>query len=259
MKILNFISPGAILVGYRGSVAHGMYIKNSNQDSVDDVDYFSVVIPNLTNYFGLTSFGSRGTRELFYEEIDLVEYELIKFIKLLIKNNPNVISWLWLEASMYVKIDLVGSFLLNARERFLCKEVYKAFCGYASAQLVKMERKSDRGFRGKKRQELFEKYGYDTKNAAHCIRLLRMGIEILDKKQVFVDRTSIDAEELLEIKTGKWSVEQVKKEAEKLFDMSKKAFNKSTLRETVDLRFAEQLCVDLLKKSFRFYEPFTNF
>jgi len=61
---------------------------------------------------------------------------------------------------------------------------------------------------GTKRKMLVEKYGYDCKNAAHLIRLLRMGVEFLKDGRLYVMRE--DAKQLIEIKRGEWTLEQVK-------------------------------------------------
>lgn len=50
---------------------------------------------------------------------------------------------------------------------------------------------------GQKRRELVRRVGYDAKNAAHLIRLLRMGIEFLTEGTLHVERA--DATELLDI------------------------------------------------------------
>jgi predicted nucleotidyltransferase len=68
--------------------------------------------------------------------------------------------------------------------------------------------------RNEKRSELEEKYGYDTKHAAHCVRLLRMGAETLETGQVNVFRS--DAEELLSIRNGSWSYEKIVEYAEQM-------------------------------------------
>jgi DNA relaxase NicK len=44
------------------------------------------------------------------------------------------------------------------------------------------------GYMGKKRRELVVRVGYDAKNAAHLIRLLRMGIEFLTEGTLYVER-----------------------------------------------------------------------
>ena len=57
------------------------------------------------------------------------------------------------------------------------------------------------------RHELEVKSGYDTKHASHLVRLMRMGLEILIEGKVYVKRP--DREEILSIKNGGWSYEQV--------------------------------------------------
>lgn len=37
---------------------------------------------------------------------------------------------------------------------------------------------------GEKRKQLVAKHGYDTKNASHLIRLLRMGMEFLTVEEI---------------------------------------------------------------------------
>ncbi len=59
------------------------------------------------------------------------------------------------------------------------------------------------------RRALEEKSGYDTKHASHLVRLMRMGYEILSEGKVLVNRVGIDADELLSIKNGGWTFDQV--------------------------------------------------
>lgn len=58
------------------------------------------------------------------------------------------------------------------------------------------------------------KFGYDTKHANHLIRLMRMCVEILETGKVFVKRP--DREELLAIRHGALSYEELIEQAEKL-------------------------------------------
>lgn len=68
--------------------------------------------------------------------------------------------------------------------------------------------------RNEKRSELEEHFGFDTKHASHCIRLMKMGVEALETGQIIVKRP--DAQELLDIRNGKWTYEQVIESAEYL-------------------------------------------
>ena len=67
--------------------------------------------------------------------------------------------------------------------------------------------------------------GYDAKNAAHLIQLLRMGIEFLTEGTLHVERA--DGPELLDTKRGAWSLEKVKAESERLFQLAQEAYVRS--------------------------------
>lgn len=66
--------------------------------------------------------------------------------------------------------------------------------------------------RNEKRAELERRHGYDTKHAMHLVRLMRMAIEILRDGKVIVKRP--DAEELLSVRDGRWSYEELMRWAE---------------------------------------------
>jgi hypothetical protein len=102
------------------------------------------------------------------------------------------------------------------------------------------------GYMGQKRRELVRRVGYDAKNAAHLIRLLRMGIEFLTEGTMHVERA--DAPELFDIKRGTWSLEKVKAEAERLFQLSQEAYVRSTLPAEPDTARAELLCVEMISE-----------
>jgi hypothetical protein len=102
------------------------------------------------------------------------------------------------------------------------------------------------GYMGKKRRELVRRVGYDAKNAAHLIRLLRMGIEFLTEGALRVERA--DAPELLDIKRGAWPLEKVKTEAERLFQLSREAYVRSPLPPEPDRVRAERLCVQMISE-----------
>jgi len=235
----------AILTGYRGSIAHNMYVPNTDPNSVDDKDVMSVCVPSIDFYFGLKSYGSRGTREIFRNEWDIVSYEAKKFISLLEKGNPNVLAMLWLQPNHYLKLTAAGQLILSHRYLFVGRHVYRSFTGYAYSQLKRMEHGNKQGFMGEKRKRLVDKFGYDTKNASHLIRLLRMGIEFLKDGELYVHRE--DASQLLEIKLGKWSLEKVKSEADRLFKMAEECFINSDLPKKPDSQLINNLCVDVIR------------
>ncbi|MGH3087237.1 MAG: DNA polymerase beta superfamily protein [Rubrobacteraceae bacterium] len=105
--------------------------------------------------------------------------------------------------------------------------------------------KGQHGFMGAKRKALVEKHGHDVKNSAHLIRLLRMSIEFLETGELQVHRP--DADELIAIKRGEWSLERTRREAERLFVKAEEAYENSQLPEKPDRQRAEEICVRVLR------------
>ena len=62
---------------------------------------------------------------------------------------------------------------------------------------------------------------------------------------MFVERE--DAPQLISIKKGEWTLEQTKKEAEKLFDLAHQAYISSKLPSKPDYKRAEQLLMNILE------------
>lgn len=301
-QVYELLPDGLILLGYRGSIAHNMYVPQSNPKGVDDKDIMGVYVAPIENYIG---FGRKDVKEKFINEWDAVSYEVRKFISLLLKCNPNVLSMLWVPEQYLIYQHELGQYLRESKSIFVTQAAYHSFNGYAYDQFKRMTyfnqdaqremaeleqiisdkgidlnelnpKQSQRnilledgrrlgevidrykglknkyysgGYMGEKRKELVKQVGYDTKNAAHLIRLLRMGIEFLLEGELHVERA--DAEELLSIKQGEWSFEKVKEEAERLFKLAEEAYVRSTLPPKPDEKQAERLCMEIISQYHR--------
>ena len=243
------LSRWAILGGYRGSIAHGMYIAPKDPLSIDDKDAMYFCVPPIRYYTGLKQFGSHGTLEIKRAEWDIVIYEARKAISLLAQGNPNVLCMLWLSDKHRLCISAAGSLLLSRRDLFVGKHVYHSFVGYAKGQLHRMTHGAHEGYMGEKRKALVAQFGYDTKNAAHLVRLLRMGIEFLTDGVLRIERE--DASELLDIKRGHWTLEQVKAESDRLFALAQEAFVRSPLPAEPDREAIDLLCQQVVAWAWR--------
>ena len=184
-EVKELLPEGLILLGFRGSLAHGTYVPQDNPDSIDDKDIMGVFVNPITHYFGLSE---KEHHEKFIKEWDAVSYEVRKFFRLLLKSNPNVIGLLWLDERDYLLKTPSGQKLIDNRDLFVSKQIYHSFNGYAWGQFKRMTHFKFEGYMGEKRKGLVEKFGYDTKNAAHLIRLLDMGIEFLNEGVLYVKR-----------------------------------------------------------------------
>jgi len=98
------------------------------------------------------------------------------------------------------------------------------------------------------RAELEEKFGYDTKHAYHLVRLIRMCREILTTGKVIVKRP--DREELLSIRNGAWSYDQLIEFAEREDVALNELYNTTdVLPKHPDKEKLDQLCIQLVDRS----------
>lgn len=98
--------------------------------------------------------------------------------------------------------------------------------------------------RNKTRSKLEEQYGYDTKHASHVVRLLRMGAEALQTGELLVKRP--DAEELLAIRNGAWTYDELVDYAEKTDKWVKEVLYVQTkLPESPNYKLAAKIIMDV--------------
>lgn len=104
--------------------------------------------------------------------------------------------------------------------------------------------------RNVKRSEMEIKHGYDTKHAMHLVRLLRMGEETLRGQGVIVKRP--DAEELLSIRNGAWTYDELIKYAESKDKYIREVLHKKTdLRKKPDIKLATKVLMDCQEMMWR--------
>lgn len=102
--------------------------------------------------------------------------------------------------------------------------------------------------RNPQRAELEAKWGMDTKHAMHLVRLMRMCREILETGKVIVKRP--DREELLEIRDGKWTYEELVDWAKKEDKAMEAVEAASPLPRVPDHKKLSDLCCYIVGKSF---------
>jgi hypothetical protein len=97
--------------------------------------------------------------------------------------------------------------------------------------------------RNEKRAKLEEICGYDSKNAVHLVRLMKMCKEILTEGKVIIKRP--DAEELIDIRNGKISYEELIKWAEEKDKELDILYEKSDLRHSADIEEIDKLLIEI--------------
>ncbi len=139
---------------------------------------------------------------------------------------------LWKGAARAIGYDENFIHLLDMEKRYAARK--RDFDNY---QTWKKNRNSARA-------ELEARSGYDTKHGMHLVRLMRMCREILETGKVLVRRD--DAEELLEIRAGAWSYENLREWAEKEDAALEEVAKASHLPKTPDFEAIDRVCVELV-------------
>ena len=90
-------------------------------------------------------------------------------------------------------------------------------------------------------------HGYDTKHAMHLVRLVRMCREILETGKVIVKRP--DADELLAIRHGAWSYEQLREWATTEDAKLEECAKTSMLPKAPDVEAIDRECVSIISEA----------
>jgi hypothetical protein len=99
--------------------------------------------------------------------------------------------------------------------------------------------------RNPKRAILEKKYGYDSKFVMQAIRLMRCGEEALKTGHIKVKRD--DREELLAIRNGAWTYDQVIEYSEKMEVKLKELYITSPLRKTPDINKIQEVYINIIE------------
>jgi uncharacterized protein len=191
-----------------GSKAFGLSSENS------DDDLRGIYLPPARLHWSLRHMPEQ--LESNDSEKDEVYWELEKFLRLALKANPTVLETLWTPIVLYT--NEITEELLTIRNVFLSKHVYKTYSGYVLSQFRRMS-------------NAYQKKGtYKPKHAMHLIRLLYSGIEALETGEIRIDMNEY-REELLSIRAGNLSLDDVKQRALKLDERFQQAFERTQLPE----------------------------
>ncbi len=170
--------------------------------------------------------------------VDLVVHTVGKVCRLALKANPNMLEILFCRDDDVLSMSQMGWELRQMRDKFLSQKAYRAYSGYALGQLkIMANHNTDHGAR----RDSIERWGYDTKNAMHLIRLLLTARTLLAEGRLEVYRSERDF--LLAIRRGKYSRHEIQKMADDLDQECRSLSLRSPLPSTPDVAGVEQWLV----------------
>lgn len=197
-----------------GSTVHG----TSVEDGLEDLDLMSIVIEEPWHVMGFPrlEFEPRDnwlerTKPMGVRseagDVDHVFYGLRKYLGLALKSNPTVLLPLFAGPEATRQISLEGHQLRALLPHLLSRKAGSAFLGYLKDQVERLV--GTRGQMNVTRPELIAKYGFDTKYAGHIVRLGIQGIELLRDGTITLPMLAPDRALVLEVRTGRFTYDQV--------------------------------------------------
>lgn len=214
-----------ILMGTVGSIAYGLNTPES------DKDYMGIYVAPLSYYFGVDS-AKTINKKLPELNVEYTIYEWKQYLSGAINFNPNMIPLLFLNTELYTIISPAEELLLSERNLFKTKRAISSLLGYGFSQLESAIKNNTEKY-GENRKRLVERFGYDIKQAAHTIRILRMAKELFETDELNVYREH-DREELLSIRNGKYTKDEWLEIARSLLEETKRASEKCDFPEAPD-------------------------
>jgi len=189
-------------------------------------------------------------KERFTWELDKIyaDYLVPHFANFIIPEE-RILAMEWLQVGLKSQLNTFLSLGAQYVKDEYLEEAKKELSYYNAMQEFRQYMEWKKG-RNEKRAEIEAKFFYDTKHAAHNVRLLRMGAEALKTGTIFVDRTNIDAEELKAIRAGAWSFEQLEEYAKNMDEELNRLYEESTLQKTPQREKISDLCVEIVDEYF---------
>ncbi len=234
-----------LLLMRTGSVLYGTAIPGKS-----DNDFQGVFMPpedcflgmkNMEQVFFGTNDSGSGKRNSA-EDTDCCLYALPKFIQLLLNNNPNTLETLFVPENCQLFSTPLGKRVFDSRHLFVSKKAYFGFTKYAEAQLKRLERGEENGTG---RQDLIQKFGYDTKMASHVMRLFFEAEELFSTGVITLPLKNNGV--VLTVKRGEWDKTRFVAEANRHKDECAAIFANSKVRDTPDYEGANELLVGIVK------------
>lgn len=181
----SFINDNIILEAKVGSHGYG----TNGLDS--DVDMYAICVPprelawpflftDAQPDFGTLpqTFDQYHPAKFVYGnmEYEIKVYNIRRLLHLAMFCNPREIEFLFSSDDSVTFETPVGKLIRDNKALFLHKGFYNKFVSFGESQLAKMDHHKTQGVR----KSLHETYGFDTKFASHCIRLILQSEQILE-------------------------------------------------------------------------------
>lgn len=220
-----------------GSELHGAKV-----GATDDFDIYGVFVDPPDVVLGLEPrehfvwSTASDERRNGPEDVDITLYSLRKWALMAARGNATCLHFLFADAT--ASSLPIWRAIQTHTEVFLSKKSAEQFLGFAENQRKRITGEKGQGAKGR-RPEYECAFGYDTKAAMHCLRLLFECIELMREGRITLPRPERDV--LIEVRSGAWTLERFLREAEVLEKEARLSAETSALPDAVDRRAVSEL------------------
>ncbi len=223
-----------------GSELHGAKV-----GATDDLDIYGIFVDAPDVVLGLEPrehfvwSTASDDRRNGPDDVDITLYSLRKWALMAARGNATYLHFLFADATTS---SLPIWRQIQARtELFLSKRSAEQFLGFAENQRKRITGDKGQGAKGR-RPEYECAFGYDTKAAMHCLRLLFECIELMREGRITLPRP--ERELLIEVRRGAWTLERFLREAEMLEKEARLSAETSGLLDRVDREALSKLIAE---------------
>lgn len=198
-------------------LSHFCSFMNKDGQIIKDPEYINTIAQNcfLAKTFGTTQFRVYRSPDFFKEKLGFF------------CTNETQCKYVDVKEDLLIeKAEFIGFLWINQNDFDAQHKDWKSYWDWKKN-------------RNPQRAELENKYGFDGKHASHLVRLMRMCKEILVTGNVIVKRP--DAQELLDIRNGKFSYDELLEWAEKMDNELNDLYEKSSLPHSADYDAIDRL------------------
>jgi uncharacterized protein len=203
------LEPTTILEVVVGSTVHGIAV----QDGLEDLDLMAVVLEAAPQMIGFAPRDTwvKRTKPMGVRseagDVDYVAYGLRKFLQLASKGNPSLLLAYFVPDEHIRLVTPEGVALRALAPALVSRQAFQPFLGYLRRQHERLL--GLRGQRNVTRPELVAAHGYDTKFAAHAVRLGLQGEELLLTGRISLPMREPDRALVLKVRTGGFALDEV--------------------------------------------------
>lgn len=195
-----------------GSQAYGLALEASDRDEkgvcVEPFEAYCTLGGKFDQFEFRSAAERTGKSDAPSEagDLDLTIYSLEKFLRLATYGNPNIIELLFISGDSILEATQAGADLRDLYPAIISRQCGRRYLGYMEAQ--KQRLLGERGQMRVTRTDLIEAHGYDTKYLSHVLRLGYQGVELLETGRLVLPLVGEVRDNLLAVKTGKWSLNE---------------------------------------------------